>query len=116
MAHDHGRVAAVLTNADHTEAGDGDFGWMCHKPADSSPHTLVTCEPDEVWNSMPSGTVTLAISQHLTRYMATLTTAGFGVATWGRGDQPEVLIIADTQENADRMAPGIGSYLTACNS
>lgn len=113
---DHERVAAVLHAAGHPEAGEnGGYGWRCHRSVDDQPHILVTCEPDDMWRAMPAGATGTAVSQHLTSYASTLTSAGFGVTAWGREDRTEVLIVAASQEEADRQAPGVITYLSALN-
>ncbi|MFC7650411.1 hypothetical protein ACFQX6_66285 [Streptosporangium lutulentum] len=73
------------------------------------------CEPDESWRAMPGSAVRTAITQHLNHYADALTAAGYGTATWGRGGQSEVLIVAADQEAADRQTPDIRAYLRAHN-
>ncbi|RCG31927.1 hypothetical protein DQ384_05120 [Sphaerisporangium album] len=49
--------------------------------------------------------------QHLTRYAAALIAAGLGVATCGRGEHTERLIVAGDQATADQHAPHIQADL-----
>ncbi|WP_068924965.1 hypothetical protein [Planobispora rosea] len=112
-----GQIQDVLAAAGHEPASeDADFGFLLRPPLDGAAHVLVLCEPNEWWRQMPVQTVSAGISQHLTRYAATLTEAGLGITPWGRRGQTEVLIVAATQESADEQAPAIQAYLTEHNA
>jgi hypothetical protein len=109
-------IAAALTNATHREAGDVDFGWQLHRPADDNKeHILLTCEPGDTWQTMPGQAVRTAVAQHLTRWSATLTTAGLGVTPWHRNNQIAALIVAANQATADQQAAIYGPRLTHLN-
>ncbi|MEU6709925.1 hypothetical protein ABZ897_00485 [Nonomuraea sp. NPDC046802] len=110
------RVMWVLGAAGHPETDDEvEFGWRRHLPIASGSHLLITCEPNGFWRSMPGQAVRTAVALHLDGYTTTLAEHGLGVIAWGRGDQPEVLIVAADQDAADRQAPGIIDYLLVRN-
>lgn len=89
-------------------------GHTLHRPTTGG-HLLVTVDVGEFWGKMPAQAVRARITDRLARYATALTAAGYGVATWGRGDQPEALIVAMDQAGVDRQAPDVRAYLTAHN-
>lgn len=109
------QVELALSKAGHAAAEDAAFGFRLVRSLNSGAHLLVMCEPDDMWQKMPGQAVRTSIARHIDDYAATLTEAGYGVATWGRDEQPEVLIVAANQESADRQAPDIRAYLGAHN-
>lgn len=109
------QVGDVLRRAGHEEQGDADFGWCRHRPVDSGAHLVITCEPNEFWRCMPGPAVRSAGAQHLARYTDALTKAGLGVVSWGRDDQPEVLIVAVDQETADHEAAKVVPRIAELN-
>jgi hypothetical protein len=104
-------AAAIIDRLLDPDASD--FGWVLHRPSIGD-HLLLTCEVPTFWRTMPTQAVRTAIAQHITTWMATLT-PGLGVVAWGRGDQPEVLVIAADQETAELEAKIVSAYLADVN-
>lgn len=95
------------------DVDEDDFGWVLHKPY-TGEHVLLTCEVPEFWRTMPASAVRTAVAQRITSW-ATGLTPEFGVVAWGRGDQPEVLVIAADQETANLEVKIVAAYLTELN-